>query len=45
MFDKYDVISKLGYQRDYMLDIKTASSLIESVLMNILIPTVYLNEK
>lgn len=45
MFDDGDIISQPDYQRDYVMDEKTASRLIESVLMNIPIPTVYLCEE
>lgn len=45
MFDDGDIIPQPDYQRDYVMDQKTASKLIESVLMNIPIPTVYLCEE
>ena len=45
MFDDGDIIPQPDYQRDYVMDVKTASKLIESVLMNIPIPTVYLCEE
>ena len=45
MFDEGDIIPQPDYQRDYVMDVKTASRLIESVLMNIPIPTVYLCEE
>ena len=45
MFDDGDIIPQPDYQRDYVMDEKTASRLIESVLMNIPIPTVYLCEE
>ena len=45
MFDEGDIIPQPDYQRDYVMDVKTASKLIESVLMNIPIPTVYLCEE
>lgn len=45
MFDDGDIIPQPDYQRDYVMDTKTASRLIESVLMNIPIPTVYLCEE
>ncbi len=45
MFDDGDIIPQPDYQRDYVMDNKTASRLIESVLLNIPIPTVYLCEE
>lgn len=45
MFDEGDIIPQPDYQRDYVMDEKTASRLVESVLMNIPIPTVYLCEE
>lgn len=45
MFDDGDIIPQPDYQRDYVMDVKTASRLIESVLLNIPIPTVYLCEE
>lgn len=45
MFDDGDIIPQPDYQRDYVMDIKLASRLIESVLLNIPIPTVYLCEE
>lgn len=45
MFDDGDIIPQPDYQRDYVMDEKTSSRLIESVLMNIPIPTVYLCEE
>ena len=45
MFDDGDIIPQPDYQRDYVMDNKTASKLIESVLLNIPIPTVYLCEE
>lgn len=41
MFDDGDIIPQPDYQRDYVMDNKTASRLIESVLLNIPIPTVF----
>lgn len=45
MFDDGDIIPQPDYQRDYVMDQKQASKLIESVLMGIPIPTVYLCEE
>ena len=45
MFDDGDIIPQPDYQRDYVMDNKIASRLIESVLLNIPIPTVYLCEE
>ncbi len=45
MFDDGDIISQPDYQRDYIMDEKKASKLIESVLLQIPIPTVYLCEE
>ena len=45
MFDDGDIIPQPDYQRDYVMDVKLASRLIESVLLNIPIPTVYLCEE
>lgn len=45
MFDDGDIIPQPDYQRDYVMDVKIASRLIESVLLNIPIPTVYLCEE
>ena len=42
MFDEGDIITNPDYQRDYVYDNKKASKLIESILMGIPIPTVYL---
>ena len=40
-----DINPQPAYQRDYVMDVKTASRLIESVFMKIPIPTVYLCEE
>lgn len=45
MFDDGDIIPQPDYQRDYVYDEKNASRLIESVLMGIPIPTIYLCEE
>lgn len=45
MFDDGDIIPQPDYQRDYVMDQRQASKLIESVLMGIPIPTVYLCEE
>ena len=45
MFDDGDIIPQPDYQRDYVMEVKLASRLIESVLLNIPIPTVYLCEE
>lgn len=45
MFDDGDIIPQPDYQRDYVMDQKQASKLIESVLMGIPVPTVYLCEE
>lgn len=45
MFDEGDIIPQPDYQRDYIMDNKKASKLIESVLLQIPIPTVYLCEE
>ena len=45
MFDDGDIIPQPDYQRDYIMDEKKASKLIESVLLRIPIPTVYLCEE
>lgn len=45
MFDDGDIILQPDYQRDYIMDEKKASKLIESVLLRIPIPTVYLCEE
>ena len=45
MFDDGDIIPQPDYQRDYVMDQKQASKLIESVLIGIPIPTVYLCEE
>lgn len=45
MFDEGDIIPQPDYQRDYVMDQKQASKLIESVLIGIPIPTVYLCEE
>ena len=45
MFDDGDIIPQPDYQRDYIMDEKKASKLIESVLLQIPIPTVYLCEE
>ena len=42
MFDEGDIVTNPDYQRDYVYDNKKASKLIESILMGIPIPTVYL---
>ena len=45
MFDDGDIIPQPTYQRDYVMDNKQASKLIESILIQIPIPTVYLCEE
>lgn len=45
MFDDGDIIPQPDYQRDYVMDDKKASKLIESILMDIPIPTVYFCEE
>lgn len=45
MFDEGDIIPQPDYQRDYVYDEKNASRLVESVLMGIPIPTIYLCEE
>ena len=45
MFDDGDIIPQPDYQRDYVYNEKDASRLIESVLMGIPIPTIYLCEE
>lgn len=45
MFDDGDIIPQPDYQRDYIMDEKKASKLIESILLQIPIPTVYLCEE
>ena len=45
MFDDGDIIPQPDYQRDYIMDDKKASKLIESVILQIPIPTVYLCEE
>lgn len=45
MFDEGDIIPQPDYQRDYVMDQKQASKLVESVLIGIPIPTVYLCEE
>ncbi len=45
MFDDGDIIPQPDYQREYVMDEKQASKLVESVLMGIPIPTVYLCEE
>ncbi len=45
MFDDGDIIPQPDYQREYIMDEKKASKLIESVLLQIPIPTVYLCEE
>ena len=45
MFDDGDIIPQPDYQRDYVMTDKQASKLVESVLMGIPIPTVYLCEE
>lgn len=45
MFADGDVIPQPDYQRDYVMDDKRASKLVESLLMGIPIPTVYLCEE
>ena len=42
MFDEGDLITDPDYQRDFMYTQKQASKLIESMLIGIPIPTVYL---
>lgn len=45
MFDDGDIIPQPDYQRDYIMDEKKASKLIESALLQIPIPTVYFCEE
>lgn len=45
MFDDGDIIPQPDYQRDYVYDEMKASKLIESALMGIPIPTIYLCEE
>ena len=45
MFADGDIIPQPDYQRDYVMDDKRASKLVESLLMGIPIPTVYLCEE
>ena len=45
MFNDGDLIPQPDYQRDYVMDRKQASKLIESILLQIPIPTVYLCEE
>lgn len=45
MFEEGDIVPQPDYQRDYVMDDKKASKLIESILMGIPIPTVYLCEE
>ena len=42
MVDEGDIIPNPDYQRDYVYNDKQASKLVESVLMGIPIPTIYL---
>ena len=45
LYDEGDIIPQPTYQRDYVMDNKQASKLIESILIQIPIPTVYLCEE
>lgn len=45
MFDDGDIKPQPEYQRDYIMDDKKASKLVESILMGIPIPAVYLCEE
>jgi len=45
MYDANDIITDPDYQRRYIYDVKRASSLIESVLIGIPIPIIYLCEE
>lgn len=45
MFDDGDIIPQPDYQRDYVYDEIKASKLIESALIGIPIPTIYLCEE
>jgi uncharacterized protein with ParB-like and HNH nuclease domain len=45
LFDEHEIIPQPDYQRNYVMDDKQASRLIESILMGIPIPTVYLCEE
>ncbi len=45
MYDEGDIIPQPTFQRDYVMDDKKASKLIESILIQIPIPTVYLCEE
>ena len=44
MWDEGDIELNPDYQRDYVYSEKRASKLIESILMGIPIPTVYLSQ-
>lgn len=45
MYDANDIITDPDYQRKYIYDVKRASSLIESILLGIPIPVIYLCEE
>ena len=45
MFSEGDIIPQPDYQRDYVMDDRRASKLVESLIMGIPIPTVYLCEE
>ena len=45
MYNDGDIVPQPDYQRDYVMDKKQASKLIESILLQIPIPTVYLCEE
>jgi len=45
MYNDGDIITQPDYQRDYIMDDKKASKLVESVLLQIPIPTIYLCEE
>lgn len=45
MYNDGDIITQPDYQRDYIMDDKKASKLVESILLQISIPTIYLCEE
>ena len=45
MYDANDIITDPDYQRKYIYDIRRASSLVESILIGIPIPVIYLCEE
>lgn len=42
MFDDGDIVTDPDYQRDFVYTVKQSSKLVESMLMGIPIPTIYL---